>query len=77
MKKLKYTQPNLLAKSLITGRSNTIGLIISDVRNPFYPEIIKGIEEIAQSKGYNLFLSNTNYSVETAVKSIYSNSPIS
>ena len=70
MEQLNYTQPNLLAKSLLTGRSNTIGLVISDIRNPFYPEVIQGIEEIAQKEGYNLFLSNTNYGKEVAIRSI-------
>ena len=70
MKELKYTQPNLLAKSLLTGKSNTVGLVISDVRNPFYPEVIQGIEEVLQSRGYNLFLSNTNYDVKAAMESI-------
>jgi len=70
MKEFKYTQPNLLAKSLLSGKSNTIGLVISDIRNPFYPEVIQGIEEVAQRKGYNLFLSNTNYDVGAAIKSI-------
>lgn len=70
MKRLKYTEPNLLAKSLLSGKSDTIGLVISDIRNPFYPEVIQGIEEVAQQKNYNIFLSNTNYDRKAAVRSI-------
>ncbi len=70
MKQLNYTQPNLLAKSLLTGKSRTIGLVISDIRNPFYPELIQGIEKMIQKEGYNLFLCNTNYDSSAALKSI-------
>ena len=70
MEKLNYTQPNLLARSLLTGKSNTLGLVISDIRNPFYPELIQGVEEVCQKEGYNLFLCNTNYNSEAAINSI-------
>jgi len=70
MKMLNYTQPNLLAKSLLTGKSNTIGLVISDIGNPFYHDVIQGIEEIIKSNGYNLFLINTNFGKDTGLNSI-------
>jgi len=60
MKKLKY-QPNLLARSLATGRTHTIRLVISDIKNPFYPELVQGVEELAVKNGYNVFLCNTDY----------------
>ncbi|GAG62480.1 unnamed protein product [marine sediment metagenome] len=69
MKKLKY-QPNLLARSLATGKTNTIGLVISDIRNPFYPELVQGVEELAVKNDYNVFLCNTDYDVEKGLKSI-------
>ena len=69
MKKLKY-QPNLLARSLATGRTHTIGLVISDIRNPFYPELVQGVEELAVKNGYNVFLCNTDYDIEKGLKSI-------
>jgi len=69
MKKIKY-QPNLLARSLATGRTNTIGLVISDIRNPFYPELVQGVEELAVKSGYNIFLCNTDYDIEKGLKSI-------
>jgi LacI family transcriptional regulator len=69
MKKLKY-QPNLLARSLATGKTHTIGLVISDIRNPFYPELVQGVEELAVQNNYNIFLCNTDYDIEKGLKSI-------
>ena len=69
MKKLKY-QPNLLARSLAIGKTHTIGLVISDIRNPFYPELVQGVEELAVKNDYNVFLCNTDYDIEKGLKSI-------
>jgi DNA-binding LacI/PurR family transcriptional regulator len=69
MNKLKY-QPNLLARSLATGKTHTIGLVISDIRNPFYPELVQGVEELALKNDYNVFLCNTDYDIEKGLRSI-------
>lgn len=53
-------QPNRIARSLITNKTNTIGLIIPDIRNPFFPELVRGVEDVANSKQYNVFLCNTD-----------------
>src|SRR5919205_4160267 len=53
--------PNAHARSLASGRSNTLGLIISDISNPFLPELVKSIERAAFERGHDLILSNTNY----------------
>ena len=53
--------PNLHARSLASGRSRTLGLVISDISNPFFPELVKSIEEAAFAHGYDVVLSNTNY----------------
>ncbi|MGN6530803.1 MAG: LacI family DNA-binding transcriptional regulator [Ginsengibacter sp.] len=47
--------PNSLAKSLRTGKSNIIGLIVEDISNPFFAHIARKIEERANHKGYKLF----------------------
>jgi DNA-binding LacI/PurR family transcriptional regulator len=60
IEKCNYT-PNAHARSLASGRSRTLGLIISDINNPFFPELIKSIEEKAGSNGYGVILANTNY----------------
>jgi len=59
-KGLKY-QPNFLARSLVIKRSHTVGLIITTIMNPFYPELAKGIEDKARELGYNIILCSTNY----------------
>jgi len=69
MGKLKY-HPNLLARGLATGKTNTIGLVISDIRNPFYPELVQGVEKLALKNDYNIFLCNTDYDIEKGLKSI-------
>ena len=56
--------PNAHARSLASGRSRTIGLLISDISNPFFPELVKSIEEAAFERGYEVVLSNTNYDAE-------------
>lgn len=53
--------PNAHARSLASGRSHTLGLVVSDISNPFFPELAKSIETAAFEHGYDLILSNTNY----------------
>jgi LacI family transcriptional regulator len=68
-KKLDY-QPNYVAKSLVSNRSYTIGLIVNNIADPFYPELALGIEEKANEFGYSLLLSNTNRSLEAEKQSL-------
>jgi len=56
---LQY-RPNALARSLVSSRSFTIGLILPDITNPYYPEIAAGIEKASLEGGYGLLLCNTN-----------------
>jgi LacI family transcriptional regulator len=56
--------PNAHARSLASGRNQMIGLVISDIANPFFPELVKSIEAAAFEKGYDVVLSNTNYDTE-------------
>ncbi len=58
--------PNANARSLASGRSNIIGLLISDICNPFFPELVKSIESAAFDHGYNVILFNTNYDARRA-----------
>lgn len=53
-------QPNVIARSLVTARTKTIGLLIPDVSNPFFAEIAKSIETNLSEKNYNVFLCNSN-----------------
>jgi DNA-binding LacI/PurR family transcriptional regulator len=56
--------PNAHARSLASGRSNTLGLLISDISNPFFPDLVKSIETVAFERGYDVILSNTDYDAE-------------
>ncbi len=53
--------PNTQARALVSGRSRILGLIVSDITNPFFPELIQGFEEIAVEHGYEMLVSSTNY----------------
>jgi LacI family transcriptional regulator len=53
--------PNGQARSLVLGRSRILGLIVSDITNPFFPELIKGFEDIAIEHDYEILVSSTNY----------------
>jgi len=57
---------NAHARSLASGRSNIIGLLVSDISNPFFPELVKSIEDVAFECGYNVILVNTNYDIGRA-----------
>ncbi len=57
-------RPNIVARSLVSRRSQTIGLIITTILNPFYPELAKGIEDKARERGYSIILCSTNEDLE-------------
>ena len=52
-------RPSSIARGLATSRTFTIGLVVPDIANPFFPEIARGIEDVAWKQGYGLFLCNT------------------
>jgi LacI family transcriptional regulator len=57
-------RPSLLARSMVTSETKSIGLIIPDITNPFYPKLVRGVEDYANSKGYTVYLCNADKSVE-------------
>ena len=58
-KRLRY-QPSAPARSLVTRRTHTVGLLISDITNPFFIRAVRAVEDLAQENGYNLMLCNTD-----------------
>src|SRR3978361_1889505 len=66
---LKY-HPNLHARSLAGGKSRTIGVIVSNMENPFFFDIYKTIEADAHMHGYEVVMANTDYSSEQLVTSV-------
>ncbi len=53
--------PNTQARALVSGRTRLLGLIVSEITNPFFPELIQGFEDIAVENGYEILVSSTNY----------------
>jgi LacI family transcriptional regulator len=59
IRKLNY-RPNLIARSLAKQKTHTIGMIVPDIGNPFFPMVVRGAEDAAQKHGYNLLLCNSD-----------------
>ncbi|SPE36708.1 Transcriptional regulator, LacI family [Candidatus Sulfopaludibacter sp. SbA6] len=69
IEELKY-HPNLHARSLAGGKSRTIGVIVSNMENPFFFDIYKTIESDAHAGGYEVVMANTDYRSEQLVTSV-------
>jgi LacI family transcriptional regulator len=63
IQRLNY-RPNLVARSLAKQRTHTIGMIVTDIANPFFPMVVRGAEDAAQRQGYNLLLCNSDDTLE-------------
>lgn len=63
-------QPNAAARSLLTGRSYTIGLVVPDIGNPFFVDIAGGVRDAAREHGYHVLLYDTGDSPEVEAQSI-------
>ncbi|HEY2467680.1 MAG TPA: LacI family DNA-binding transcriptional regulator [Terracidiphilus sp.] len=53
--------PNTQARALVSGRSRLLGLVVSEITNPFFPELVQEFENIAVEQGYEVFIGSTNY----------------
>jgi LacI family transcriptional regulator len=53
-----------IARSMRTQRTFSLGILVGDIANPFFPEIVRGAEDVASAEGYNLILCNTDYREE-------------
>jgi DNA-binding LacI/PurR family transcriptional regulator len=56
--------PNTHARTLVSGRSRMVGLIVSDITNPFFPDLVKSFENYAVQNGLEVILGNTDYNPE-------------
>lgn len=59
-------KPNLVARSLATGSTMTVGLFVPTVANPFYAEVVEEVEDVLVRRGYNLLLAMTHNDAERA-----------
>src|SRR5438105_12355348 len=57
-------EPNLLARGLAKRQTKTIGMIVPDIANPFFPEVVRGAEDTAHAAGYTLLLASTDNDTE-------------
>lgn len=62
--KLLSYRPNIVARSLKTQRTKTIGIVIPDISSALYPEIVRGAEDVANIYNYNIILCNTDLDAE-------------
>lgn len=67
--KMGYT-PNHVAKSLVSSRTYTIGVVIPEISHSFFPDVVHGIEEATKDKTYQIFLTNTSESFDTERQAI-------
>jgi LacI family transcriptional regulator len=59
VRKLNY-RPNLLARSLAKQQTHTLGMVVTDIANPFFPAIVRAAEDAAQKAGYSMLLCNSD-----------------
>src|SRR6478672_3332495 len=57
-------QPNLLARSMAKQRTQTLGMIVPDIANPFFPEVVRGAEDTAHAGGYTLLIASSDNDVK-------------
>jgi LacI family transcriptional regulator len=58
--KLLSYKPSQIARGMISRKTNTLGLIVPDIRNLFFPELARAIEDVAQKRGYSLIVCNSD-----------------
>ena len=63
IQELNY-RPSRVARSLRVQRSSIIGLIISDIQNPFFTSVVRAVEDVAQQRGFSVMLCNSDESTD-------------
>jgi len=61
-------RPSKVARALVTRRSDTIGLIVSDIANPFFSEVARAVQSKANVEGYDVFFCNSSGSWEEELR---------
>lgn len=75
IRQIAYTigyRPSAVARSLVTKKTKTIGIVVTMIADPFIAEVVSGIEETANDHGYSVFLANSNADPEREVKVVQS-----
>lgn len=71
IEKLEY-RPSKVARSLVTRRTDTIGLLVGDIQNPYFSQVARGVLDLAQEREYDVFLCNTDGVPLTEKRAIHS-----
>ncbi|MFK7801568.1 MAG: LacI family DNA-binding transcriptional regulator [Anaerolineae bacterium] len=66
VKEMEY-RPNRMAQAMNTSRSHMIGLVVPDITNPFFPEVVRAVQDAAMANGYTALICNTDESKEIDV----------
>ncbi len=64
-------RPNVLARGLVTNRTYTVGIVVPDITNPFFPAMIKGTEAALWREGYNVILADADYDSQKELQIIH------
>jgi LacI family transcriptional regulator len=67
IKKMGY-RPNRMAQAMNTSRSHMIGLVVPDITNPFFPEVVRAVQDAAMANGYTALICNTDESQEQEIE---------
>lgn len=70
IQELKY-HPNIHARTLAGGKSRTLGMIVSNLENPFFLDIFRALESDAHRRGYEVLVANTDYRARQLVSSVH------
>lgn len=68
-RKLGY-RANALARSLITGKTRTIGVVAGDIQNPFYASILRGIADVVEKQGFGLLIVNSDENLDKEIRAV-------
>ena len=63
-------RPNSLARSMITGSTQTLGVVLSDIENSFFHRALRGVADTARARGYEVLLANTDEDLEAERKAV-------
>lgn len=65
-------RPNMVARGLVTQRTYTVGLVVADITNPFFPEVARGVQDVARARDYNIFLCNSDENQQEELRTLHS-----
>lgn len=65
-------RPNMIARGLVTQRTYTVGLVVPDITNSFFPEVARGVQDVARAHDYNIFLCNSDENQQEEMRTLHS-----